>query len=423
MKYYRNLLLILMTVIGFFSCNSPQKGTEYGKATKELITLLDNDPALKSMLESSLKKAKEINPDRNTNPAQNLAEYYEFVTWSETTMPWAIVKKEEYPEIFDNIFQGLCAFYFLIDQPLSELEGKGLVNNSLQYYEPFAKWLVTFSKSWGAYLDTEDSWNEEYYQMALNDPNFGLQNDWYEDPSNWKTFNQFFARYLKTPNMRPIASPDLDSVVVSFADSEPQGVWAIDSTSNLIDKEGVPVKSATLKSISKLIGNDSQYKDAFANGTFTHSFLNVNDYHRYHFPLGGTIKEARIIQGINPTGGQLWWDKENNRYAFNPTAKTGWQSVETRGCVILETNEYGLVALMPIGMAAVGSVNFEENITPGTTVKKGDMLGHFAFGGSDFIMIFQDGVTFTLDSPKQEDGNSYKHILMGEQLGLLSKQK
>lgn len=412
---------ILLTVIFITSCEDAKKDIEYGKATKELIALLDSDANLKSLLESSLQKAKEINPDRNTNPAQTLDEYYEFITWAETTMPWAIVKKEEYPEIFDNIFQGICAFYFLIDQPLSELEGKGLVNNSLQYYEPFAKWLVTFSKSWGAYLDTEDSWNEEHYQMALNDPSFGLQNDWYEDPSNWKTFNQFFARYLKTPNMRPIARPDLDSVVVSYADSEPQGVWAIDSTSNLIEKEGVPVKSATLKSISKLIGNDSQYKDAFANGTFTHSFLNVNDYHRYHFPLSGTIKEAKIIQGINPTGGQLWWDQENNRYAFNPTAKTGWQSVETRGCVILETNEYGLVALMPIGMAAVGSVNFEENITPGTTVKKGDMLGHFAFGGSDFIMIFQEGVSFTLDAPKKDDGNSYKHLLMGEHLGFLSK--
>ena len=54
-------------------------------------------------------------------------------------------------------------------------------------------------------------------------------------------------------------------------------------------------------------------------------------------------------------------------------------------------------------------------------VIKGDMLGHFAFGGSDFIMIFQDGVTFTLDSPLQEDGISYEHILMGERLGLLSK--
>ena len=423
MKYYKNLLLALLAVIGMISCDSPQKSIEYGNATQELISLLDSDPNLKSLLESSLQKAKEINPDRNTNPAQSLEEYYEFVTWTEATMPWAIVKKEEYPEIFDHIFQGLCAFYFLIDQPLPELEDKGLVNNSLQYYDPFATWLSTFSKSWGSFLDTEDSWNEEYYQMAFNDPNFGLQNDWYEDPANWKTFNQFFARYLKSPEMRPIASPDLDSIVVSFADSEPQGVWAIDSNSYLIEEGGVPVKSATLKSISKLIGEDSPYKDAFADGIFTHSFLNVNDYHRYHFPLSGTIKEARIIQGINPTGGEFWWDNDNKRYAFNPNAKIGWQSVETRGCVILETDEYGMVALMPIGMAAVNSVNFEENITPGTTVKKGDMLGHFAFGGSDFIMIFQDGVRFSLEAPMQEGANSYKHILMGEKLGVLSKEK
>lgn len=423
MKYYRNLFLTLFIVVGLISCDSSQNDIEYGKATKELITLLDSDPHLKSLLVSSIAKAKEVNPDRNTNPAQNLEEYYEFITWAETTMPWAIVKKEEYPEIFDHIFQGFCAFYFLIDQPLSELEDKGLVNNSLQYYEPFAKWLITFNKSWGSFLDTEDSWNEEYYQMALNDSAFGLQHGWYEDPSNWKTFNQFFARYLKSPDMRPIASPDDDSIVASFADSQPMGVWKIDDNSNLLGKEDVPVKSATLKSISKLIGEDSEYKDAFVNGTFTHSFLNVNDYHRYHFPLGGTIKEARIVQGTNPTGGQLWWDKENNRYAFNPSAKTGWQSVETRGCVILETTEFGLVALMPIGMAVVGSVNFEENVIPGTIVKKGDMLGHFAFGGSDFIMIFQDGVTFTLDSPKEENGDAYQHILMGEQLGILSKQE
>jgi phosphatidylserine decarboxylase precursor len=419
MKLFKNLLIVIILVT-VSACSNPKEEFEYGKATKELITLLDRNPELKSMLETSLEKAKQINPDRNTNPAQNLEEYYQFVTWTETAMPWAIIKKEEYPEIFDNIFQGFCAFYFLIDQPLPELEGKGLVNNSLQYYEPFAKWLITFNKSWGSYLDTEDSWNDTYYQMALNDPNFGLQNGWYEDPSNWQTFNQFFARYLKSPAMRPIASPQVDSVIVSFADAQPQGVWAIDSISNLVEKEGVPVKSATIKSISKLIGEDSRYKDAFANGTLTHSFLNVNDYHRYHFPMSGTIKEARIIQGINPTGGELWWDKENNRYAFNPSSKTGWQAVETRGCVILETEKYGLVALMPIGMAVVGSVNFEDNVTPGTKVKKGDMLGHFAFGGSDFIMIFNEDVIFTLDAPMQEDLQSYKHILMGERLGYLS---
>ncbi|MGA9239330.1 phosphatidylserine decarboxylase [Robiginitalea sp.] len=421
MRVIQNLFLFLSFSLIVSSCNAPEK-VEYGEATKELITLLDDDPELKAMLETSIAKAKAINPDRNTNPAQTLEEYYEFITWAETTMPWAIIEKEEYPEIFDNILQGFLAFYSLIDQPLPELEGEGLVNNSLQYYEPFAEWLTTFNKSWGSYLDTEASWNETYYQMALNDPNFGLQHGWYEDPSNWKTFNEFFARYLKSPQMRPIASADVDSVVVAFADSQPQGTWAIDGNSKLLEKEGVPVKSATLKSVSALIGDHSAYKDAFANGTLTHSFLNVNDYHRYHFPLSGTVKELKIVQGINPTGGEIWWDNENKRYAFNPASKTGWQSVETRGSLILETEEYGLVALLPIGMAVVGSVNFEDNLTPGTKVAKGDMLGHFAFGGSDFVMIFQEQVHFELEAPMEADGQTYKHMLMGERLGSLKKK-
>jgi phosphatidylserine decarboxylase precursor len=412
-------ILFAFWIIFLVTCDNAGRKTEFNKATQELITLVESDPELKSMLTTSIEKARQINPDRNTNPAQNLEEYYEFVSLAETSMPWELLKKEEYPEIFNNLFQSICYFYFLVDQPLSELEGKDLPNNSLQYADPFASWLITFSKSWGSFLDTESSWNEEYYQMALNDPSFGLQNGWYEDPGNWTTFNEFFTRYLKSPAMRPIADPDDDSIVVSFADSEPQGVWAIDSNSNLVIENGIPVKSASIRSIVKLIGNDSEYKDAFVNGTLTHSFLNVNDYHRYHFPLSGTVKEVRIIQGINPTGGKIWWDSVNGRYAFNPAANTGWQSVETRGCVILETEDFGLIALLPIGMAAVGSVNFEKNVVPGARVKKGDMLGHFAFGGSDFIMIFQEQVNFVLDAQKQENSESYKHILTGERLGYL----
>ncbi len=422
MKRLSYLLFVILFTTFITSCNHVNQKPEYGEAAKELVKLLDGNPDLKAMLIESLEKAHQINPDRNTNPVKNLEEYYEFVSWAETAMPWALLKNKEYPEIFDHIFQSICCFYFLIDQPLPELEGKGLVNNSLQYYEPFATWLITFSKSWGSYLDTKDSWNDQYYQMALHDPNFGLQHGWYEDPSNWSTFNEFFARYLKRRDMRPIESPEVDSVVVSFADAVPQGVWAIDGQSNLLVEDGVPVKSATIRSISKLIGDDSAFKDAFANGTFTHSFLNVNDYHRYHFPVGGIVREVRIIQGINPTGGEIRWDRENGRYAFNPTAKTGWQSIETRGFVILATKDYGLVALLPIGMAAVGSVNFEATIVPGAAVEKGDMLGHFAFGGSDFVMVFQEQVRFTLDAPIQDDKKSYKHQLMGERLGYLTKK-
>lgn len=412
-------LPFLFLMLLLFSCNEPTQPREYGKATLELIALLENDAELKAMLEKSIAMASQANPDPNTNPAQTLEDYYAFVSWAETSMPWALLKKGEYPEIFDNIFQSLCTFYFIVDQPLPELEGRGLVNNSLQYAEPFASWLVDFSRSWGSFLDTEASWNEQYLEMAMNDPNFGLQNGWYEDPSNWSTFNDFFTRYLKSPDQRPIAGPGIDSIVVAFADSEPMGTWAIDSLSNLVTNDGVPVKSASLRSVAELIGEGSEYREAFAGGTLTHSFLNVNDYHRYHFPMSGTVKEIRIIPGINPTGGLIWWDAENGRCAFNPSAKTGWQSVETRGCVILETPDYGLVALLPIGMGAVGSVNFEDSLSVGSQIEKGDMLGYFAFGGSDFVMLFQESVEFTLDAPRGPDGESYQHMLMGERLGYL----
>jgi len=419
-----NSLYFAAVIIFFSSCqtnNHPEKNTSYGEATKELVEMVNKNPDLKSMLTASIAKGKEINPDTATNPVQSLDDYYAYASKIETSVPWTLIKDEQHPSTFNNIVMAFCSFYFPIDQSIPQLEGKGYFNNSPEYAEPFASWLTKFNKSWAKYLDSDKSWNENYYQAVLNDSAFGLQKGWYEDHSNWKTFNQFFARQLSSPAARPIASPENNSVVTSFADAVPQGVWSIDNNSNIADKEAVAVKSATIKSVSKLLGEESQYKDSFANGSFTHSFLDVNDYHRYHFPVSGTIKEARIIQGINPTGGVLTWDKDQKRYKFDPSI-AGWQMLETRGCVIVETDKYGLVALLPIGMAAVGSVNFMPNIQVGTKVKKGDMLGYFLFGGSDFIMLFQDKVRFTLDAPKQAGNNSYKHLLMGEQLGHLSKK-
>ncbi len=425
-KLIRVFLLIVCALALLASCNNsnnPISNSTYGEATQELVVMVNQDTLLKSLLVSSIQKAREINPDSVTNPAQSLERYYAFVSKAESSMPWGYYMADhQLPSTFEHIFQSLGAFYFVIDQPLTQLEGKGLFRNSLQYYEPFAKWLTVFNKSWQKHLDSEKSWTDEYYKTVANDSAFGLQHGWYEDSKNWKTFNQFFARHLSSASARPIASPEDNSVVTSFADAVPQGVWAIDSSSTIADEEGVSVKSASIKQITKLLGEDSQYKNAFANGTFTHSFLNVNDYHRYHFPMSGTIKEVRIIQGLNPTGGVITWSADKNQYEFNPSS-TNWQMLETRGSVILDTKEYGLVALLPIGMAAVGSVNFDPHVKVGQEIKKGDGLGYFLFGGSDFIMIFQDKVSFTLDAPKESNSNHYKHMLMGERLGHLKIRK
>jgi phosphatidylserine decarboxylase len=413
-----------LAVLSLFlsACNgSPEKKqpikTFNGVAAKALQEKLEQDSALKGMLEKSIALAVALNSDTITNPAQTLDKFLEYTEKVETSVPWAIIHGDP-KKPFDNIFKAFIAFYFDIDQPLPELEGKGLYRPTLQYYPPFAEWLTTFNKSWQHFLDTEGSWKEEYTKIVQSDTAFGLQHGWYEDPAQWKSFNQFFARHLSSPAARPVASPNDDAVVASYADAVPMGTWAVDSASDIVDANGVAIKSMTIRNIANLIGKESAYKDSFANGTFTHSFLNVNDYHRYHFPMGGTIREARIIPGINPTGGRSFWDSSQHRVVFDPSP-VGWQTLETRGCVILETDKYGLVALLPIGMAAVGSVNFESSVKAGTKVKKGDMLGYFLFGGSDFIMVFQDKVKYTIDVPKEGEG--YKHLLMGERIGHVMK--
>lgn len=425
----RNFLFRLLTFAALcssLSFSALAEGINTGTArhepiTEELISMVEHNAELKSMLVESIEKTTKINPDRVTNPVRTLDEYYSFIDWAAKAMPWSILPNAPYASLYDQIDQSLDYFYFVNDQPLAGLKGRGYFNNSLQYHEPYRSWLISFTKEWGLYLSKEGSWNDAYYKKALEDDRFGLNKGWYEDPSNWKTFNDFFARYLKSPDQRPIAARNDPSVVAAPADSKPQGVWTIDKNSTILPANGVTIKSGVFRSVAVLVGEGSAYKDAFANGTLTHTFLDVNDYHRYHFPVDGTIKEVRIIQSDDAVGGYLTWDPKAGKYALDANTP-GWQNIETRGCVIIETKQYGLVALLPIGMSQICSVNFEKNVKAGTAVRKGDMLGCFLFGGSDFVMLFQSKAEFTLTAPK-ESKSGYKHILMGEDYGRLSLKK
>jgi phosphatidylserine decarboxylase len=383
--------------------------------TMELITLVANNPEVGVLLEKSIAEAKKVNPDPKTNPVQSLSDYYYFVDRSSELLPQDMLTTPSTMPMRDRMLQGICYFYFLIDQPLPELEGMGLFKNSLQYYEPFASWARDFAVTQGQYLDTEASWNEDVYKAIYNDPEFGLQTDWYESPSNWNTFNRFFARYLASPDKRPVDYPNDPSVVVAPADSVPQGIWPIDENSRIVVDGGLKVKLGTYYSVVDLLGSESEYKDAFAGGVLTHTFLNVNDYHRYHFGVGGVIKEKMSITR-NVTL-EVTWDGEEKKY--DPIDSTGWQFYQTRGYVIVDTGEFGMVALIPMGMAQVSSVNFEDNVKVGATRMKGDMLGNFFFGGSDFIMLFQKDAGFAITAP-MESKTEYKHILTGKEYGRMT---
>ena len=358
--------------------------------TERLITMVEHNSELKQLLTESIAKAKATNPDRVTNPAQTLDEYYAFIDRAATALPWTILPSGPDTTLYNQIDQSLDYFYFVNDQPLDALRHKGYYHNSLQYHEPYRTWLIEFTKKWGFFLSREGSWCDAYYRSALADPSFGLQKGWYEDPSHWKTFNEFFARYLKSPDQRPIASPGDASVVAAPADSKPQGVWAIDEHSNLV---GVTIKSNTFKSIAVLIGEGSAYKDAFASGTLTHTFLDVNDYHRYHTPIAGTVKRCASSPPTMP------WEA-SSRGTPRPEIPPRCQQPRLAKHRDARLRDSRNARVRPGGAAAdrhvagvVGQLRGDHQ--PGTTLKKGDMLGYFLFGGSDFVMIFQKGVKFT----------------------------
>lgn len=410
--------LILFLSFSAFAQDTGLAKTQHEPITQQLITMVEHSAEIKRMLVDSIEMAKKINPDKTMNPAQTLEEYYAFIDWAAKAMPWSILPNLPYSKLYDQIDQSLDYFYFINDQPLAELKKKGYFNNSLQYHEPYRTWLINFVKEWGIYLSKEGSWKDQYYKKALEDEKFGLDKGWYEDPSRWKTFNDFFARYLKSPDQRPIIAPNDPSIISSPADSKPQGVWAIDQKSNVVNKKGVVIKSNVFKSVAVLIGEGSAYKNAFANGTLTHTFLDVNDYHRYHFPISGTIKEVRLIPSDDAVGGIITWDAEAKKYVLDSNTP-GWQNIETRGCVIIENEKYGLVAVLPIGMSQVSSINFENTVKVGNQAKKGDMLGYFLFGGSDVVLLFQSKVDFKLTVPQESNG-AYRHVLMGEEYGKLA---
>jgi phosphatidylserine decarboxylase precursor len=419
------IAFVLFNVMFFSSLNNVDAAESIKKHapdTEVLISIVEHNANIKQMLIQSIEKAKKINHDRETNPAQSLAEYYDFIDWATKAMPFNILPSAaHYPKLYESIDQSLDYFYFLVDQPLAELKGKGYYYNSLQYVEPYRSWMIIFTKHWGQYLSTKDSWNKEFYKKACADERFGLNNGWYESSKKWTTFNEFFARYLSSPDVRPIAKTTNEAVVVSPADSTPQGVWKINKNSRLVQQKGVQLKSANFNSVVDILGKDSAYADKFANGVLTHTFLDVNDYHRYHFPVSGTIKEVRTILSDDAAGGITVWNKKLHKYVLEDKTP-GWQSIETRARVIIDTGEYGLVAVLPIGMSQVSSVNFKENVKVGIKVKKGDPLGYFLFGGSDIVMIFQPQAGFKLTAPVL-DADSYKHIYMGKAYGIMHKAK
>ena len=402
--------------------SSEQFNSSY--ASDSFKTMLQQYPDIQELIEKSIAQAAVINPDRETNPVQSLDELYSFLDYTVTCMPWNILPEERYGSFATKCDQSILYVYWLLDQPLQELENKDLFYPSVEYLEPVYQWLTEYNNTWRDFLDSEESWKQEYLDMLLKDPSWNLDKGWYESPENWHSFNDFFSRKLSGDAARPIAAPQDDSIVISPADSLPQGLWKIDDeglfhADPILREDGVTIKNSTYISVEQLLGEEgAEYASLFHGGYLTHTYLNYDDYHRYHFPVSGTVEAVYTIPYANAVGGIVYWDEESGLYVLESNSLS-WQSIETRGCVLINT-DYGMVAVIPVGMGQVSSINFLDSVKPGAKVKKGDELGYFLFGGSDCVMLFEGSSGFQLTVSEGAKGGysaGYAHVYCREEYG------
>ena len=357
---------------------------------KQLSNLLLQANGLKHTLQQTIEAHRHDNPDPQTNPVRSLDDLFIWLDRFLTVMPWEGLAtgtknkdlRQPTDERAKNKEQGTKT---------AAMKGQGLfrrIDQSIGYqyynfgdlqYEPrIAEWLKRYNAAWAEHLNSSESWNNRYYELLKSDPLFELDTDKYESPDHWHCWNDFFSRRLNSSSQVPwVAEGQQHTWLPISADSKLQVPQAI-KTTDIFD-------------IKALLGN-SRYNEAFANGSFTHITLDMYNYHHFHSPADGKIVDIQEIDGQLTSGGEIIWDTEQNRYRYKYADNLGYQMIEKRVVIVIEqgakSKEQGhLIAIIPIGVAQVGSVYIEKDITVGAEVHRGQDLGHFLCGGSDVIVI------------------------------------
>ncbi|MTI89253.1 MAG: phosphatidylserine decarboxylase [Balneolaceae bacterium] len=367
------------------------------------------DDNFKTLLVESLTKAEQlakVNLDRDLYNALSwpvtfneyivyLQEFSRWIPQQHDLPAWKTPDSNGSQEVYDR----LCHFYFLIDQPVGK-EGDIIVEN----IPWFSKWLVQYAKLWGSFLNSTDSFNQDILDSFINDsPKYRVQDSMIDgrpnNPSGWLTFNQFFARELN-PGLRPIASPMDNTVVTSPADCTFRKKYDIASDSTIPE---ITIKQThQFANINQLL-EGSKYADDFGGGTFAHYFLGPYSYHRFHIPVSGVVEESYAVQGLVSLDVEL----SGKQFDAPDNAEGGYEFLQARGIITIDTTnspygDMGIVAVIPVGMCQVSSVNMIAQ--PGHELLKGDEFGYFLFGGSDIIMLFQEGINPTIN-----DCSNYRH--------------
>ena len=181
----------------------------------------------------------------------------------------------------------------------------------------------------------------------------------------FSSFNDFFTRKLK-PDARPVDTSS--TVAVSPADGK---ILAYGNISN----SDFIIKGTRFNVVSFL--NHARLAQKYLDGTLVIIRLAPFDYHRFHFPISGSVSPIIRIDG--------------DYYSVNPLALRKMAEIfclNKREFTILSNPQFGNVVMTEVGATMAGSI---VQTYTGNSAKKGEEKGYFKFGGSTVVLLFEKG--------------------------------
>lgn len=186
-----------------------------------------------------------------------------------------------------------------------------------------------------------------------------------------------------------MASPDDDAVIANACESKVFNVAHGVKLRDTFFNKGQPY------SLLDMLDHDA-LAPRFVGGTVYQAFLSALSYHRWHAPVSGTVRRARVVdgtyfseplfEGVGDPG-----VKDIDRRGIS-VAQGYLSALAARAIIIFEADNpaIGLVAFIGIGMDEVSTCDI--TVAEGQHVRKGDEIGMFHFGGSSHCLLFRDGV-------------------------------
>lgn len=228
-----------------------------------------------------------------------------------------------------------------------------------------------------------------------------------EDPTAYKSFNDFFTRALKD-NARPIDSQS--NSIVSPADG------AISQLGDIKNGRIFQAKGQDF-SLTELLGGDLDIAKPFMGGKFATVYLSPKDYHRVHMPMNGKLKSMIHVPGdlfsVNTT------TAENVPRLFARNERT----------VCIFDTEIGPMAVVLVGAMIVASI---ETVWAGQTtplkreiktthypqndkikLQKGEEMGRFKLGSTAVVLFAKDAMSW------DEDYQAGSATVMGKKFGAI----